>query len=78
MTFETYQQRIRRLEPELPASQVEAWVLLEHGTLDHLSPDRFDAAVAIAGLMVREAPDQSRELAASYGLREPTDEEARP
>lgn len=50
---------------------VEAWMRLEHGCLDSLSNQRFDAEVAIAVQCMDAAGEaQSEELAASYGLVE--------
>lgn len=42
---------------------------MEHPTLDGLSSARFAAEVEIAAAMVAVAPDDSRELALSFGLR---------
>ena len=50
------------------APMVEAWMRLDYGTLDGLDAQRF-AVQARRGLMAtRAAPQQSAELAKSYGL----------
>ena len=46
---------------------VEAWMRLEHGTLDGLSPAAFRMAVAVAVTnALATSPEDNRALAASY------------
>lgn len=48
---------------------IEAWMRLEHGTLDGLSKERFDAEVAIALECIAAGPTaDSESLALSFGL----------
>lgn len=48
---------------------VEAWMRLEHGTLDHLAGRAWTAEVVTAAECVRIAePEDTRALAASYNL----------
>jgi hypothetical protein len=50
-------------------AHIEAWMRLEHGTLDALSARAFAREVAICVDLVDEAGlDRSDELAMSYGL----------
>jgi hypothetical protein len=54
-----------RIDPR----HVEAWMLVEHPTLDGLSPRQFDAEVAAAIACIDEAGvEQSEALAGSFGL----------
>mgnify|MGYP000945606879 CR=1 FL=1 len=47
----------------------EAWMRLEHGTLDALSPDQFQREVEIALQCIAAASAQENEsLAESFGL----------
>jgi len=47
----------------------EAWMRLEHGTLDALSPDQFQREVEIALACIAAGPlADSESLAQSYGL----------
>jgi hypothetical protein len=60
---------IQKMAPEADARLVEAWMLLECGTLDDLSIDRFRHEVRVALSCIAEAtPEQSEALATSYGL----------
>ena len=60
---------IQKMAPEADARLVEAWMLLECGTLDDLSIDRFRHEVRVALSCIAEAtPEQSEALAMSYGL----------
>ncbi len=68
-----YQQMIREecarqghvgIDPKL----VEAWMRLEHGCLDGLSPRQFGNEVAIAIQLIKAEPEASAKLAQSYGL----------
>ncbi len=48
---------------------VEAWMRLEHGTLDALTPERFEHEVCAANDCVHmHGAKISEELARSYGL----------
>lgn len=63
-----YQERIAGLTSHDPAL-VEAWMRLEHGTLDHLTPAQFESEVCMANVCIAEAsPAQNAALARSYGL----------
>jgi hypothetical protein len=63
-----YQERIAGLTSSDPR-HVEAFMRLEHGTLDQLSPARFTEEVFVSALCVAEAgPVDSEALAVSYGL----------
>jgi hypothetical protein len=65
----TYRDAITALAPDAEPRHVEAWMRLEHPTLDGLSPERFAAEVRIALACMAEAgPDESEALAASFGL----------
>lgn len=56
---------IGRYEP----AAIEAWMRVEHGTLDALGRDRFDREVQIAcDCIDAAAPSETRALVASYGL----------
>lgn len=46
---------------------VEAWMRIEHGTLDALTRERFAAEVAIACDCIDADPKGSESLAVSYG-----------
>jgi hypothetical protein len=60
---------IKKFAPDANPRWVEAWMLLEHSTLDDLSIDRFRHEVGIALSCIAQAtPDQSEQLALSYGL----------
>lgn len=53
-----------------PPDQIEAWMRLEHGTLDHLSPARFAAELEIAcQCMDASTPEVSRMTRAKLALR---------
>jgi hypothetical protein len=65
----TYQELITALAPDADPRHVEAWMRLEHPTLDGLSPERFTAEVRVAlGCIADAGPDQSEALAASFGI----------
>ena len=65
----TYQGLIAALAPDADVRHVEAWMRLEHRTLDALSPERFAQEVRVALACIAEAgPDESEALAASFGL----------
>jgi hypothetical protein len=65
----TYQDAIAAIAPGLDPRQVEAWMRLEHSTLDGLAPERFTSEVRVALACIAEAgSDESEALAASFGL----------
>ena len=48
---------------------VEAWMRIEHGTLDHLSLSAFNSEITLCRSLIDEAGfDDSESLALSYGL----------
>ena len=49
------------------ARQIEAWMRVEHSTLDALSDAEFERSVEIACRCIDAEPDLSRKLADSYG-----------
>jgi hypothetical protein len=51
----SYQNLIQQIAPEANPRHVEAWLRIEHGTLDHLSRPRFEREVAIALACIAEA-----------------------
>lgn len=63
-----YQNRIAEIVPDLPAAHIEAWMRLERGTLDGLSPEQFATEVRVGAELARSNPAESAELARSYGL----------
>lgn len=62
--------RLGRVGAHDPA-HVEAWMRLECGTLDGLSPGRFRSEVAIAMECCDADPAASARLAESFGLERP-------
>jgi hypothetical protein len=63
-----YRTKIEALTSHDPR-HVEAWMRLEHGTLDHLDAARFESEVCIANACITEAGvSESESLALSYGL----------
>jgi hypothetical protein len=64
-----YAEIFRKLQPEFPPHQIEAWVRSEHGTLDHMDAATLEVEAAIAAQCIRQAgPEQAEALAASLGL----------
>ncbi len=64
-----YQELIRQFAPAANPRHVEAWMRIEHPTLDHLSRDMFRHEVAIAVDCIGQAGvDQSEALSRSMGL----------
>ena len=69
-----YQQTIREMAARLGRvgvnpRQVEAWMRLEHPTLDGLSPPQFrDEVEAAIACIDRAGDDRSESLARSFGL----------
>ena len=65
-----YADRIAELAPAADPAHVEAWMRLEYGTLDALSPARFAAEVSTALECIEHAGlDECDKLAHSYGLQ---------
>jgi len=65
----SYQRLIAERTSGVDTRHFEAWMRLEHATLDGLSRAEFDAAVEEALTCIRAAgADQSEMLAASFGL----------
>lgn len=64
-----YTDRIAALKPHHDPRHIEAFMRIEHGTLDHLSPARFKADVEIAcECIVTGGFDFAERAAKSYGL----------
>jgi hypothetical protein len=65
-----YQQMVAEIVKDVPAHQVEAWMRLEHGTLDGLTQNEFNVEARLAAKVAKHAgPMASKELADSFGLR---------
>lgn len=63
-----YYTQIEALTPHDPR-HVEAWMRLEHGTLDHLDAARFESEVCIANACIgMSGTEESEALARSYNL----------
>ena len=55
--------------PRVEARIIEAWMRVEHGTLDALTARQFREEVVVAAFCARDASDDQNEaLARSYGL----------
>lgn len=68
MAYSTYQERIKPLTAHDPR-HVEAWMRLEHSTLDALTAAQFQSEVCIANACITDAgAAESEALARSYGL----------
>lgn len=64
-----YTRLIERLAPDHDPAHVEAWMRLEHGTLDALNAVHFAREVHVAiACIERAGVEESDELARSYGL----------
>jgi hypothetical protein len=64
-----YRTLIQQIAPSYDPRHVAAFMQSEHGTLDHLSPDRFAAEVALAVICIEEGGrDMAERLALSYGM----------
>lgn len=64
-----YQKAIEKIVgPEIDPGQVEAWMRLEHPTLDGLDAAQFRREARIGAKLVQSHPEESRTLAESYGL----------
>ena len=68
MEMQTYQQRIATLAPGYKPAQIEAFMRVEHSTLDGLSPQRFASEVRLACQCIDADPAMASRLAASFGL----------
>lgn len=65
----TYRERIKQICPLHNARHIEAYMRLEHSTLDGLSKHQFSEEVQISATCVREAgPLAADRLAQSFGL----------
>lgn len=63
-----YTPAILELAPSQDPRHVEAYMRVEHSTLDHLSPERFAAEVAVAVMCVTEGGEEMAErIAQSFG-----------
>ena len=64
-----YQRFIAEHTRDIDPRHVEAWMRVEHPTLDGLSRSEFIAAMhAAVGFAIDAGPEQSEALAASFGL----------
>lgn len=68
-TLSAYTDLFRKAQPEFPPHQIEAFIRLVHGTLDHLDAAALEREAAFAADCIREAgPEHAEALAASFGL----------
>lgn len=64
-----YQKRIKEIAPEHDPRHIEAYMRLEHNTLDGLSYEKFKQEVAIGVECIKEAGIENAEKCAqSFGL----------
>jgi len=64
-----YRDLIKRLAPEYDPRHIEAYIRVEHSTLDHLTPERFRAEVRIARLCIDEGGrEMAEQCARSFGF----------
>lgn len=64
-----YTARIKAMAPQYDPRHIEAFMRVEHPTLDGLPLDQFKREVRIASLCINEAGvAQSERIAASFGL----------
>jgi len=64
-----YAEIFRKLQPEFPPHQIEAFVRLEYGTLDHMDAATLEREAAVAAGCIREGgPDMAEACAESLGL----------
>lgn len=74
-----YTDRIRALEPDYDPRHIEAYMRVEHGTLDHLDARRFADEAHIAARCVEiGGVEKAEELAGTYGLLPPATQETMP
>lgn len=67
-TRSPYADKIAALAPGYDPRHIEAFMRLEYSTLDHLTPEKFRAEVAVAKLCCDEDPTMGERCARSYGL----------
>lgn len=64
-----YTERIRELAPDHDPRHIEAYIRVEHGTLDRLSPSAFRLEVLVAIECVAEGGlEMAERVAQSFGL----------
>lgn len=64
-----YKEQIEALAPDYDARHIEAFMRLEHSTLDGLSKEQFEKEVAVAVVCIEEGGrDMAERTARSYGL----------
>lgn len=64
-----YQRRIAERTTDVDPRHIEAWMRLEHPTLDGLSAAGFEHEIDLAVMAIATAaPAESEALAASFGL----------
>lgn len=68
-TYQTYAQRIRAAAPAFDPRHIEAYMRLEHSTLDGLSREQFAAEIVMAAMCIAEGgTDAAERLARSFGM----------
>jgi hypothetical protein len=64
-----YQQKIKSLAPSYDPRHIEAYMRVEHNTLDKLSPSRFKSEVMLACMCVDEGgAEMAEKIAKSFGF----------
>ncbi len=63
-----YTDQIQKLAPMYDWRHIEAYMRIEHGTLDHLTPRRFASEVAFCKQCVDMSIEDAEKLALSYGF----------
>jgi hypothetical protein len=64
-----YRELIKSIAPSFNPAHVEAWMRLEHDTLDCLSPRKFRSEVRVACQCIEQSTqEQTLELVRSMGL----------
>ena len=63
-----YRERIMEIAPGYKPAQIEAFMRVEHSTLDGLSRSRFASEVRFACQCIDADPAMASRLAASFGL----------
>jgi hypothetical protein len=64
-----YADIFRKLQPDFPPHQIETFIRLEHGTLDHMDMAALEREAATAAECIREGgPDMAEACARSLGL----------
>ena len=63
-----YQRVIAEQTRDVDPRHVEAWMRVEHPTLDGLSRERFIAEMHVLGCVLDAGPEASEALAPSFGL----------